>query len=195
MTDRMDPWHVTSSRNIFTRLKESESSKIAEQLHPLEHVLLLVAMGLVIVTAGVVFLHALLTPLRFHPPWHAKSYGAGLVRAVNDGVLILILVEVAQTVRQQINETRVTAVLVRSFFGIGILAAIRHTVTLGAQLSVTAASKRTATTPELLREFALNAAIILILVFGFWIASREAQKGEPPTPTQEGERPTPNGDG
>jgi hypothetical protein len=98
--------------------------------------------------------------------------------------LILILVEVIQTVHQQLSsgEPRVTAHLVRSFIGIGILSASRHAVAIGAELSFSADQNSHPSQDTLLVELGLNVAAILVLVVGFQIAGREARNREPRQP-------------
>lgn len=68
---------------------------------------------------------------------HAGPFSIRVTEAINSVLLIVILVELRETIRHQAHKTTDNdAVLTKNFLVIGMVSAIRHLLTLGAQLSL-----------------------------------------------------------
>lgn len=101
----------------------------------------------------------------------SPSFTIRLTGVLNSALLVVIIIELAETVLQQVrSRERLYPALVRNFLVIGVVSAIRHLLTSGAQLSLLAATDTNRA--ELVHELLVNAIIVLILAGSLWLAER-----------------------
>jgi hypothetical protein len=116
---------------------------------------------------GGVLYEAVAKPIqdRFWANGLAKDFGL----IISNGLLIVIIMEIVETIRQQIlaNE-RLNERLIKNFLVIGIVSAIRHLLAVGAELSFLGKSgSELPQHPGLLWELAINGLVVALLLIGF----------------------------
>lgn len=95
-----------------------------------------------------------------------------LTDVLNAALLIVIIVELIETVYQQARyKERLYPALVRNFLVIGIVSGVRHLLTTGAQLSLISTQDQSQQ-PQLVRELLVTAIVVLLLTSGLWLAHR-----------------------
>lgn len=134
------------------------------------------------VTAGLSFL--VLGMLVFVYGWFEffQQVGEGLPVAVlvlmNDLLLVVIFLELFRTV---INFLKTRSISLEPFLHVGIIAAVRRILTIGAQMAISTDLAHEAM-QFLLIDIAVNAGVILALVIGVYLnrlpRGRSAQTGE-----------------
>jgi hypothetical protein len=164
---------------------------LADLLQPLEGLVLILVMVILIYVGGRVLVDAARVILRVHDPSKA-GLGAGadvlpfparITQIISDGLLIVIVLELAETIRQQVQvRERLSSQLVTNFLIIGIVSAIRHLLALGAQLSLGSAETLLSVRRSLLLELAVNAAVVLGLLGGYLLVVRVIPRGGPRGP-------------
>lgn len=99
-------------------------------------------------------------------------FSVKIPRMVSDGLLIVIVMEIVETIRQQVKVSgRIYPALVRNFLIVGIVSAIRHLLAVGAQFSLQEGNPDLHLRASLMWELGLNAVIVLALVVG-WILAK-----------------------
>ncbi|MDQ3877621.1 MAG: hypothetical protein M3290_04630 [Actinomycetota bacterium] len=144
------------------------------ELKPIEAMLLTFVMillfamsGLVLYNAGVAAYHVL--RIIHTPPHRSKFIFARLItKVVSDALLVVIAMELLETIRQQITgDERLTSQLVNNFLVIGIVSAIRHLLAVGAELSLGVPNAlETPLRVSLLWELGANGAVVGVLLLG-----------------------------
>jgi len=89
-------------------------------------------------------------------------------------ILAVIILELLETVFRQVkNRERLTFGLVNNFLIIGAVAAVRHILVIGAQLSITDFGSKSAASPtnvdQSIRELYANVVIVSVLLAGMWL--------------------------
>jgi uncharacterized membrane protein (DUF373 family) len=156
-------------RGKSSRVLEKLSASIPSLLQPLEGLALGIVMALFVFLAGRVLWNAI------HQSYSGRAPFSQIPLIISDGLLIVILMEITETIRQQMlaNE-RLSLQLVRNFLVIGVVSAIRHVLAVGAELSFLATSGSGSANAgfhqSLLWELAINGAVVAVLLIGFkWV--------------------------
>jgi hypothetical protein len=163
---------------------------LADLLQPIEGIVLIVVMIVLLYVGGRVLMDA--GRAIFRAGQAAKTVGGGtnqnvsfparITQIISDGLLIVIVLELVETIRQQVQvRERLSGKLVRNFLIIGIVSAIRHLLALGAQLSLGSPETDVSVRRSLLLELGVNAAIVLALLAGYLLIVRYG-----PEPMSEG---------
>jgi hypothetical protein len=127
-------------------------------------VLSLVMVGLLVVS-GWVLVHTFLEPFNVFVGQH--DFATLLADVINGALLIVILIEIVEAIREQIvHRERLRPRLVRNLLVIGIVSAVRHLLTAGAELSLIKPTDHAHL--GLLQEVAVN-AVVVILLTGVWV--------------------------
>jgi uncharacterized membrane protein (DUF373 family) len=127
---------------------------------PVEVGLLVLVMGAFIVLAFAIFVTGIIAVFfSGTEPTLAKAVTTGL----NNGLLIFIILELVETVRQQVRaRERLYRDLVRNFLVIGIVSSVRHLLAVGAQITLGAAipnfPSHTSLSPSALANFSTRSA-------------------------------------
>lgn len=94
------------------------------------------------------------------------NFASDLPQVLGGIVLAIIILELGETVHEQIRERpRLSVNLVSNFLTIGIVSAIRHILVIGAQLSIPKGGS-VVNHDALLRELLSNVALIVVLLLG-----------------------------
>jgi uncharacterized membrane protein (DUF373 family) len=115
--------------------------------------------------------------------WHAvvdlatqrHDFAEQVIRGVNDILLVVIMMELLRTV---VAHLETNDFQLRSFLVIGIISAVRHILTLGAQASLGADEHGPATEAQV--ELGLNAVVVVVLVVGLIMVRRSDKEDEAP---------------
>jgi hypothetical protein len=139
---------------------------------------------MLIIAAGWVFVVA--APQAFHHysrtqsglvPLNNTDFVGKLTSVINAALLIVILLELVETVRVQLRQKeRLYPDLVRNFLVIGIVSEIRHMLTTGAELSLLAPTQYLETHHQLLTDLGINAGVVVALTTGLWLAHRSSPR-------------------
>ncbi len=98
----------------------------------------------------------------------------GMIQAINDILFVVIILEIMRTVIVRFTDG---VFQLDSFLIIGVIAAVRHILTVGASLTMEKV-KTTEYFNRALIEMGVNTGIVLALVFALFL-SRAARKGNP----------------
>ncbi len=98
----------------------------------------------------------------------------GMIQAINDILFVVIILEIMRTVIVRFTDG---IFQLDSFLIIGVIAAVRHILTVGASLTMEK-EKTTEYFNRALIEMGVNTGIVLALVFALFL-SRAARKGNP----------------
>lgn len=106
-----------------------------------------------------------------------KEFASSVPAWLNSTLLIFIVLELVQTVRQQIDaKERLSRTLVCNFLAFGVLSSVRHLLGIGAEMSLLSHDPKTMSASDAvarqgqLVELAVTAVIVLVLVACWWIA-------------------------
>ena len=97
----------------------------------------------------------------------------GMIQGVNDVLFVVIILEILRTVVSRFTDG---VFQLDKFLVIGVIASVRHLLTVGASLTLES-SKTDSAFQRSLMEMALNAGIILVLVLSIYL-SKSAHSGE-----------------
>ena len=90
----------------------------------------------------------------------------GMIQGVNDILFIVIILEILRTVISRFTDG---VYQLDKFLIIGVIAAVRHILTVGASLTLTA-EKSDEAFDRAIYEMGLNAGIVVALVFAFFLS-------------------------
>jgi uncharacterized membrane protein (DUF373 family) len=90
----------------------------------------------------------------------------GMIQGVNDILFIVIILEILRTVISRFTDG---VYQLDKFLIIGVIAAVRHILTVGASLTLESGKSDTAFERAIF-EMALNAGIVVALVFAFFLS-------------------------
>ena len=96
----------------------------------------------------------------------APFFPNGMIQGVNDVLFIVIILEILRTVISRFTDG---AYQLDKFLIIGVIAAVRHILTVGASLTLEA-SKSDETFRRAIYEMGLNAGIVVALVFAIFLS-------------------------
>src|ERR1041385_1825044 len=98
----------------------------------------------------------------------SKTFWTSVPSAINDVLLVVIVLEIFRTVFAHFGKDGVSA---EKFLMIGVISAVRHLLTVGAELS----SQKNVSAPAFNRdmiEIGVNGLIVVGLVVGMWLLRR-----------------------
>ena len=147
--------------------KENKSERIETSILPVKYVDLvedvfhaILAISLFIIGIGAFFysIKRLIETTPFFPN--------GMIQGVNDILFIVIILEILRTVISRFTDG---VYQLDKFLIIGVIAAVRHILTVGASLTLTA-QKTDDAFQRALYELGLNALVVVALVFAIFLS-------------------------
>lgn len=152
---------------VFRDLIRSDNSliptKFIDKLEDIVHGFLGILLFAIAALAGFFTLQRLIETRPFFP--------TGMIQGVNDILLVVIILEIMRTVVVRFTDG---IFQLDSFLIIGVIAAVRHILTVGAALTMEK-DKTTEMFNRSLYEMGVNTGIVLALVFALFL-SRSARK-------------------
>ena len=157
----------TFTRNIKGMKKELRPARVETSILPIKYVDLIedvfhaiLAIALFIIGIGAFFysIKRLIETAPFFPN--------GMIQGVNDILFIVIILEILRTVISRFTDG---VYQLDKFLIIGVIAAVRHILTVGASLTLTA-SKSDEAFRRALYELGLNALVVVALVFAIFLS-------------------------
>jgi uncharacterized membrane protein (DUF373 family) len=107
----------------------------------------------------------------------APFFPNGMIQGVNDVLFIVIILEILRTVISRFTDG---VYQLDKFLIIGVIAAVRHILTVGASLTLES-TKSNEAFHRALYEMALNAGIVLALVFAIYLSKAAQRRTQRPT--------------
>ena len=147
--------------------KEHNEKRVETSILPLKYVDLVedifhavLAVALLVIGIGAFFysIERLMTTAPFFPN--------GMIQGVNDILFIVIILEILRTVISRFTDG---VYQLDKFLIIGVIAAVRHILTVGASLTLTA-QKTDEAFRRALYELGLNALVVIALVFAIFLS-------------------------
>ena len=132
--------------------------KYVDFVEDLFHAILAVALLVIGIGAFFYSIERLITTAPFFPN--------GMIQGVNDILFIVIILEILRTVISRFTDG---VYQLDKFLIIGVIAAVRHILTVGASLTLQTGKSDTAFDRALL-EMGLNALIVIALVFALFLS-------------------------
>jgi uncharacterized membrane protein (DUF373 family) len=132
--------------------------KYVDLVEDLFHAILAVALLIIGIGAFFYSIERLITTAPFFPN--------GMIQGVNDILFIVIILEILRTVISRFTDG---VYQLDKFLIIGVIAAVRHILTVGASLTLQTGKSDTAFDRALL-EMGLNALIVIALVFALFLS-------------------------
>ena len=132
--------------------------KLIDQVEDIFHAILAFVLLVIGVTAFFFVIKRLVQTAPFFPN--------GMIQGVNDVLFIVIILEILRTVISRFTDG---AYQLDKFLIIGVIAAVRHILTVGASLTLEA-SKSDETFRRAIYEMGLNAGIVVALVFAIFLS-------------------------
>ena len=132
--------------------------KYVDFVEDLFHAILAVALLVIGIGAFFYSIERLITTAPFFPN--------GMIQGVNDILFIVIILEILRTVISRFTDG---VYQLDKFLIIGVIAAVRHILTVGASLTLQTGKSDTAFERALL-EMGLNALIVIALVFALFLS-------------------------
>jgi len=132
--------------------------KLIDQVEDIFHAILAFVLLIIGVTAFFFVIKRLVQTAPFFPN--------GMIQGVNDVLFIVIILEILRTVISRFTDG---AYQLDKFLIIGVIAAVRHILTVGASLTLVA-SKSDEIFRRSIYEMGLNAGIVVALVFAIFLS-------------------------
>lgn len=155
--------------NLVKKLVQRDKSwipvKFIDQLEDVLHGFLGLVLFIISVFAAASTLTRLINTRPFFP--------VGMIQAINDILFVVIILEIMRTVIVRFTDG---IIQLDNFLIIGVIAAVRHILTVGASLTMEK-EKTTENFNRALMEMGVNTGIVLALVFALFLA-RAARKGK-----------------
>jgi uncharacterized membrane protein (DUF373 family) len=104
----------------------------------------------------------------------APFFPNGMIQGVNDVLFIVIILEILRTVISRFTDG---VFQLDKFLIIGVIAAVRHILTVGASLTLESTKSDTAFQRSIY-EMALNAGIVVALVFALYLSKAAHRKSK-----------------
>ena len=142
-------------------------AKLLDRAEDAFHIVLTIALFGVALGALVFTLIRVFTTQPFFP--------TGMLQAVNDVLFIVIILELARTV---IARFRDGFYQLGRFLIIGVIASIRHLLSVGSSLTLNTGKTQEAFDRGII-ELGINTVIVLVLVFGIFLTQRAPSKAPP----------------
>jgi hypothetical protein len=159
----------TLSETSFGRsFKPMQAAWWTSFARPIESVLLVVVMlGFVAISVGI--LVNAMVELTSH-----QTFAVKITQLLEDGLLMFIVLEIVETVRQQVTaRERLYPNLVRNFLVIGIVSGVRHLLAVGANITLSFSNPtldNLAARRSLMLELAVSSGLVILLVIGWKLA-------------------------
>lgn len=130
------------------------------------------AIGLILfIIAGVVLLQAVRDLINAHP-----LFPGGVITGINNVLFIVIILEILRTVTSHFTEG---GFQIKPFLVIGVISAVRHILTVSASLTLEG-DGNDRHFRHALDELGVNAGVVLALVIGLVLLSREGMESRRP---------------
>ena len=151
------PWHMKKKENL-----DVETSilplKYVDLIEDVFHAILALALFGIGIGAFIFSIKRLIETAPFFPN--------GMIQGVNDVLFIVIILEILRTVISRFTDG---VFQLDKFLIIGVIAAVRHILTVGASLTLESTKSDTAFQRSIY-EMALNAGIVVALVFALYLS-------------------------
>lgn len=153
--------------------KENNEKRVETSILPLKyvdfiedifHAILAVALLIIGIGAFVFSIERLITTAPFFPN--------GMIQGVNDILFIVIILEILRTVISRFTDG---VYQLDKFLIIGVIAAVRHILTVGASVTLESGKSDTAFERAII-EMGLNALIVVALVFAIFMSKSAHRK-------------------
>jgi uncharacterized membrane protein (DUF373 family) len=157
------PWHMEKKENL-----DVETSilplKYVDLIEDIFHAILALALFGIGIGAFIFSIKRLIETAPFFPN--------GMIQGVNDILFIVIILEILRTVISRFTDG---VFQLDKFLIIGVIAAVRHILTVGASLTLESTKSDTAFQRSIY-EMALNAGIVVALVFALYLSKAAHRK-------------------
>lgn len=154
---------IKSAKELFAGDNSLIPTKFIDKLEDIVHGFLGIMLFVIASLAGFFTLQRLIETRPFFP--------TGMIQGINDILLVVIILEIMRTVVVRFTDG---IFQLDSFLIIGVIAAVRHILTVGAALTMEK-DKTTEMFNRSLYEMGVNTGIVLALVFALFL-SRSARK-------------------
>ena len=153
-----------SVKGLLTKNESLIPVTFIDKLEDILHGFLGIILFIISVLAGLYTLQRLIETRPFFP--------LGMIQGINDILFVVIILEIMRTVIVRFTDG---SFQLDNFLTIGVIAAVRHILTVGA--SLTMEKKRTTEDfNRALMEMGVNTGIVLALVFALFLASAANRK-------------------
>ena len=153
-----------SVKGLLTKNESLIPATFIDKLEDILHGFLGIILFIISVLAGLYTLQRLIETRPFFP--------LGMIQGINDILFVVIILEIMRTVIVRFTDG---SFQLDNFLTIGVIAAVRHILTVGA--SLTMEKKRTTEDfNRALMEMGVNTGIVLALVFALFLARAANQK-------------------
>jgi len=139
--------------------------RVANYVEDVFHIVLAVLLVIIAIAAFGVVLWRVVTTEPFFP--------TGMIQAINDILFIVIILEIVRTIIARFTDG---VFQLQNFLVIGVIAAVRHILTVGASLTLEPDKPREAFDRALL-ELGVNTLIVLGLVIAIYLARASTASG------------------
>lgn len=156
---------IKLARKLFHTNQSLIPKNFIDKLEDILHGFLGILLFLIAVLAVFFSVERLLDTQPFFP--------TGMIQGINDILLVVIIIEIMRTVVVRFTDG---IFQLDSFLIIGVIAAVRHLLTVGAALTMEK-DKTTEAFNRSLMEMGVNTGIVVALVFALFL-SRSARKSE-----------------
>ncbi|MEO0011418.1 MAG: hypothetical protein RIQ39_1007 [Actinomycetota bacterium] len=157
------PWHMEKKENL-----DVETSilplKYVDLIEDIFHAILALALFGIGIGAFIFSIKRLIETAPFFPN--------GMIQGVNDILFIVIILEILRTVISRFTDG---VFQLDKFLIIGVIAAVRHILTVGASLTLESTKSDTAFQRSIY-EMALNSGIVVALVFALYLSKAAHRK-------------------
>ena len=158
MTSTTPPTSATPSTDVDARGHSVIPGRIANYVEDVFHIVLAVLLIVIAVGALGVTVWRVLTTEPFFP--------TGMIQAINDILFIVIILEIVRTIIARFTDG---VFQLQNFLVIGVIAAVRHILTVGASLTLEPDKPQQAFERGLL-ELGVNTLIVLWLVIAIYLS-------------------------
>ena len=153
------------AKNEETQLETSIlPQKYVDMVEDVFHAILAIALLVIGIGAFIFSVKRLLDTTPFFPN--------GMIQGVNDILFIVIILEILRTVISRFTDG---VYQLDKFLIIGVIAAVRHILTVGASLTLESSKSDSAFTRSIY-EMGLNALIVVALVFAIFLSKNAHRK-------------------
>ena len=153
-----------SVKGLLTKNESLIPATFIDKLEDILHGFLGIILFIISVLAGLYTLQRLIETRPFFP--------LGMIQGINDILFVVIILEIMRTVIVRFTDG---SFQLDNFLTIGVIAAVRHILTVGASLTM---EKKRATEDfnRALMEMGVNTGIVLALVFALFLARAANRK-------------------
>ena len=156
-----------SVKGLLTKNESLIPATFIDKLEDILHGFLGIILFIISVLAGLYTLQRLIETRPFFP--------LGMIQGINDILFVVIILEIMRTVIVRFTDG---SFQLDNFLTIGVIAAVRHILTVGASLTMEK-KKTTEDFNRALIEMGVNTGIVLALVFALFLArAANRQKAE-----------------